>query len=29
MQAKFSVKIDSFRKVSQIQGAWSDQDYRL
>jgi len=28
MQAKFSVKIDSFRKVSQIQGAWSDQDYR-
>ncbi|SBS37487.1 hypothetical protein MSP8887_02938 [Marinomonas spartinae] len=28
MQTKFSVQIDSFRKVSKIQGAWSDRDYR-
>ena len=28
MQAKFSVQIDSFHKISKIQNAWSNEDYR-
>lgn len=28
MQAKFTVQIDSFNKISKIQNAWSDEDYR-
>ena len=28
MQVKFSVQVDSFRKVSNIQNAWSEEDYR-
>jgi hypothetical protein len=28
MQAKFTVQIDSFQKISKIPNAWSDEDYR-
>ncbi|MGO2235219.1 hypothetical protein B6N13_09165 [Marinomonas sp. UCMA 3892] len=28
MQAKFTVQIDSFHKISNIQNAWSHEDYR-
>jgi len=28
MQAKFTVQIDSFQKISKIQNAWSNEDYR-